>query len=790
MYEEIVVEEQVGDTFIDTNETAAESKVGSIFYKAAQRCIILLAFLLPVWFLPVTISPIFANKVFLVSFLTILSLVCFVIYAILRGRVDLPFHWLFVLGAVVLAAWVVSSIVSPQTVLSLLGATGYEGSSVFSMFVFFILMGLIATLFADNQSQLRLLTALGLGLSLFIVSMIFFAAGFGKLFGPDFNSATFNTIGSWRSAAFALGFFTMLLYPFLLTARGKLRWILSALFVINLIAIAVVNFPLAWAVIGIFAVLFLSYSIWQRSVSAIALGVSLVLLLASIFGFFSQDAITSLLKLQAPAEVNVSYKTTLDISKEVLKDHLLFGSGPSSFIYSWDSLKPVDVNQTAFWNTRFASGASLLLTMLSEVGLVGFLGIVFLLFVIWYFGLRNVTFASEDNQIFALSAFLLVSYTILMWTLYPANYTLMAFGFIALGLCLAVLRSSGVIRTLEIRLFREGPAGFISSLFLVFVMLVSASGMYLIGSRYIGQVMFSRGVYAFNTQGNVDAAETNISKAYSFDRWNSLYPRSLGQISLVRARALIQANSNPKDLLGSQFKTMLDNSVRLHQEAINLAPLDFENYQALGKLYEFLVPIGVDGARAAAIAQYSKALERSPKNPVLWHDTGAVIIADVLRTRDTSLLKQAEEAFTKSIELKPDYTDSHFLLAQVFDAEGNLPEATRRAEAAALLAPNDIGSLFQLGLLYYKSDRLPDAENVFNAALRVNTDYSNARYFLGLIYDRTNRRDAAIDQFERIKALNAGNQEVETILSNLRSGRSALTSISSPPDKRSAPPVK
>ena len=174
----------------------------------------------------------------------------------------------------------------------------------------------------------------------------------------------------------------------------------------------------------------------------------------------------------------------------------------------------------------------------------------------------------------------------------------------------------------------------------------------------------------------------------------------------------------------------------------------------------------------------------------MWHDTGAVIIADVLRTRDTSLLKQAEEAFAKSIELKPDYTDSHFLLAQVFDAEGNLPEATRRAEAAALLAPNDIGSLFQLGMLYYKSDRLPDAENVLNAALRVNVDYSNARYFLGLIYDRTNRRDAAIEQFEKIKALNAGNQEVETILSNLRSGRNALTSISSPPDKRSAPPVK
>ena len=791
MYEEdIIVEEQVAGAFVDTNEATAESKVGLIFYKVARWCILTLVFLLPVWFLPTTISPVFANKMFLVSFLTILSLLCYVIYAILRGRIEMPFHWLFVLVGVVLAVWIVSSLASSQTILSFLGATGYEGNSALSIFIFFILLGLIATLFSDTQSQLQLFTALGIGFILFLFSMIFFVSGFGKLFGSDFASSTFNTIGSWRSAAFALGFFTMLLYPFLLTARGKLRWALSMLFILNLIAIFIVNSPLVWAIIGIFAILFLSYSIWQRSVSAIALGVSLILLLASIFGFFSQDAIASILKLQVPVEVNVSYRATFDISKEVLQDHLLFGNGPTSFIYSWDALKPTDVNQTAFWNTRFVSGSSFLLTMLSEVGLIGFLGFAFLLLIIWYFVLRNLTAIADENQVFALSAFLLVSYTILMWVFYPANYTLMALGFVALGIGLAALKSSGMIRTLEIRLFREGPAGFIFSLFLVFVMLVSASGIYLIGSRYIGQIMFSRGVFAFNNAGNIASAEANILRAYGFDRWNSLYPRSLGQINLVKAKTFIQNNSNTQNLLGSQFKTMLDNSIRLHQEAINLAPRDFENYQAFGKVYEFLVTIGVDGARVGATSQYDKAIEHSPKNPVLWHDKASVIIADVLRTRDIALLKQAEEALIKAIELKPDYTEAHFLLAQVFDAEGNLPEAIKRAEAAALLAPNDIGSLFQLGLLYYKSDRLSDSETIFNVALKSNTDYSNARYFLGLIYDRTNRRGAAIEQFEKIQALNPGNQEVAMILSNLRSGRGALTSILSPPDKRNTPPVK
>ena len=48
-------------------------------------------------------------------------------------------------------------------------------------------------------------------------------------------------------------------------------------------------------------------------------------------------------------------------------------------------------------------------------------------------------------------------------------------------------------------------------------------------------------------------------------------------------------------------------------------------------------------------------------------------------------------------------------------------------------------------------------------------------------------------EFERIQALNPDNQEVKTILQNLRTGRRALANISPPepePAERKEPPVK
>ena len=167
-------------------------------------------------------------------------------------------------------------------------------------------------------------------------------------------------------------------------------------------------------------------------------------------------------------------------------------------------------------------------------------------------------------------------------------------------------------------------------------------------------------------------------------------------------------------------------------------------------------------------------------------------------------MDKAVSNLEKSIGLKNDYAPARFLLVQVYDRQGKLADAIKRAEELVMLNNTDIGALFQLGFLYYKNSQFDDAKLVFERTIQLSPNYSNARYFLGLIYDREVPADVktladklaakakAIEQFEKIAELNPDNNEVKQILANLKAGRAALLGIAPPapaPQSRSEVPV-
>lgn len=780
----VIEESFIIEDGVDNQEAPVEPE--DIFFRMSQWCLYILAFLIPMWFLPLTIAPVLLNKVFAVSLLVIVSLLLYIAHVIIRGRAVVAVHWVFGLMVLLMVAIGVSSLMSGQAMVSAVGVGG-EVDTLIAISIFAVMTWMMATVITNERSLARLMVASGAGFVVFLFVSALTFMGLGSLFGA--TNKTFNTVGSWNTAALAAGFFIMMLYPMLLRVVGVWRWVLSALFIVSLLVIGIVNFPLAWGIVGFFAIIFLSYSIWQRQISSTALGVSFVLLFISLFGFFSQDAMNSLFGVDVPPDVTVTYQATSNITTAALDGRPFFGTGPATFQSLWDRLRPVDVNQSVFWNTRFSSGFSYIATVLPEWGVVGWGLFIILLLSVWYVSLVAVSRVYTDQRMLALAAFLLVSYTILMWALYPVGYTLVALGFFALGLGISSLHLSRTLPTYNLVLFREGPAGFITSLFLVFLMVVGAGGVYAMSTRYVGQIVFANALVAFNERGDSAAVEGGVIRAIDFDRLNPVYYRALSHIYFLRAQSIAQSLASPQQLLASQdFNNALNNSIQRAQSAISLAPNDFDHYRALGKIYEALIP--VPNAAASAVAEYQKAITQAPKNPELWYAQGLVYRNEAIATKSTEALKQAESALKKAIELKQNYTDAHYLLAQVLDAEGNLNDAIEGAKNAALLAPNDIGNHFQLGFLYYKADRLPEAEASFLRALVINEQYSNARYFLGLIYDRTNHKPEAIAEFEKIQALNPDNQEVKLILENLRAGKSATDGLTQPPpDQRTAAPV-
>jgi tetratricopeptide (TPR) repeat protein len=207
----------------------------------------------------------------------------------------------------------------------------------------------------------------------------------------------------------------------------------------------------------------------------------------------------------------------------------------------------------------------------------------------------------------------------------------------------------------------------------------------------------------------------------------------------------------------------------------------------LGRVYEAVVPLKVDGAYESAKAVYEQALGQNPHSPAIMLAMARLEIAHA----DNAA---ARERISQALREKNNYTEAIFLLSQVEAAEGNIKAAIQSVEAASVISPNDPTVFFQLGLLRWEDKNYQGAAGALERAVALNPNYANAKYFLGLAYDRINKKSEAIGQFTDLKTANPDNQEIDLILKNLKAGRAPFSNAEPPidtkPEKRSTLPVR
>jgi len=217
--------------------------------------------------------------------------------------------------------------------------------------------------------------------------------------------------------------------------------------------------------------------------------------------------------------------------------------------------------------------------------------------------------------------------------------------------------------------------------------------------------------------------------------------------------------------------------------AVEINPKNVANWSARGSVYQNLIGM-VGGTKEWAIESYKKALELEPTNPFFPTQTGIVFLreaslltADGEKEEQNKILAQAEDQFSRAIEMKSDYAPAHFQLAMVYQAQGRGAEMVVQLERAKTFAPYDIGLAFQLGLIYFQRQDYEKARAELERAVLLNPDYANALYFLGLAYDELGKKELAIRSFEKILIANPDHSLVIMILNNLRAGEKALKGI-------------
>lgn len=773
---------------VERNSPALEEGDVPLWDRVGRVALYLLGFLLPFWALPITANPLGLNKVALAYFLILVSFLAWLIGRIKDGKVVLPKNFLALALVVLVLVWTVSGIFSVSRHASFFELSD-DPSSVIAVLMF-VLTGFLFYFFLRASSYI-FIWFLGFFASAFLVFIYqLFLTGFGLNIFPwiNFQLTTSNLVGSWSEFGLYFGLVGLLsLFLYETAVFRPLKPLFLILTLLSLVVLAAVNNRIIWWVFFAFLLVFLAYIFSARSGGIKIFRPTFILILVVLL-FIQSPAlsafITSFFGTES-LEIRPSWPATWTVVQEALKENMLLGSGPATFVYDWLRYKPHAVNQSLFWNVRFASGAAFLPSLLAMIGLLGMFAIIFLAGSFLFYGLRALVRTGETKVDPLLVFIFFASLVILVYSaFYSLNFLLALFLFAFLGMFTGLAADAGLTKEFQITLFQNSGIGFTSALAIIFLVIASFSGLYIFGQKYAAAYFFGRAL-EFGVQGNSAAAEQYFIRAYNLDQRDQYFrgaaEAGLSQLSLL----LNRADLTPDDLRG-RFQNVLSFAIQNAQASTRLNPADPLNHATLGRIYEAVIPFQISGASDFALSAYREAAGKNPTSPE----------PIFLQARVELALKKIDAARTlleEALKLKTNYTPAHLMLAQIEDAAGNLNGAIERAEAAVILSPGDLGALFQLGLLYYRAERFEAARNIFAQAVNLNPNYSNARYFLGLIYDRFGDKNAAIEQFERVQAFNLANEEVKTILKNLRAGKRALSGISPPgpePAERERAPVE
>ncbi|MDO8774117.1 MAG: tetratricopeptide repeat-containing glycosyltransferase family protein [Burkholderiaceae bacterium] len=159
----------------------------------------------------------------------------------------------------------------------------------------------------------------------------------------------------------------------------------------------------------------------------------------------------------------------------------------------------------------------------------------------------------------------------------------------------------------------------------------------------------------------------------------------------------------------------------------------------------FLGNLGIllkDSLRLAeAEAAYRRALEIKPDYAEAHNNLGILL-------NESKRLAAAEAAYRRALEIKPDYAEAHNNLGNLLNESKRLAEAEAAYRRALEIKPDYAEAHNNLGILLNESKRLAAAEAAYRRALEIKPDYAEARWNLSLLLLALQRFDEAWPLYE------------------------------------------
>lgn len=606
---------------------------------------------------------------------------------------------------------------------------------------------------------------------------IIFGAGFLP-FG-SFADVTVSPIGGFNDLAlFAglvvlLGLITLLQLPL----RGLTQGAVAALIYMALFVLAVVNFFNIWVVIGFFGLLLFVYLLsrdtlfsdsfeeeQKQPVSKVLLiTTAIVCMVSAVFivgGEYAGNKISSVTGINY-IEVRPSLEATIDITKAVYSENILFGVGPNRFADAWRMHKNIGINETIFWDTDFGAGSGYVPTLFTTLGVIG--AVLLVVFHAYFLLMGYRMFLKNSIRdsywyYFGILSFAAATFLWGMTYVYVPGVSILLLTAAFTGFTFVACGASSAPAIFALPLANSRQRGFFLMAAAIVVITITVGSLLTVGEQYTAQARFAE------SQANATSIEEFEQVAFSS---YNLFPDD----RFVSARAQIQLSilnsiigiPEPTEENQQQFVTAAEQAGVFAQEAVLADPTNPDNHAVLAGVYSTLAAAGFEGAKDRAAASLTTAQQLDPLNPAYKLMAAQMAI----RTGD---IEQARSEIAASLNLKPNYTQALYLSAQLDISEGNVESAISTTQAIIALEPNNPSRYFQLGVLLSASEKTEQAISAFSAAIERDSEYANARYFLALAYLNNNQPNLALEQLKIVQQTNQENVELAALIAQVEGG--------------------
>ncbi len=359
-----------------------------------------------------------------------------------------------------------------------------------------------------------------------------------------------------------------------------------------------------------------------------------------------------------PSELALpSFKAGWSVALDVIREPraALIGVGPASYENAYLKFKPLWVNATPNWNTRYSQAANAPLHMLTIGGFIG-LGS-------WLFLLARMFTANKQSHKDSKAVIITAIACGVFQLFLPGNVLIISLQFILLAVFLASEADRHLLFNLtapSLAITSEnGKAAqtskAVAPIYIVAILIAVGFStlLYLVGKNYAAQIALHQGSLAAQADNGI-AVYNNHQRAITLNPYLDSLHREYALTNMLIAAAL----SNKTDATEeekTQVGQLMQQAVREARDATALDPNDSQNWVILAQIYQNMIGLS-DEASEFAIQSYITAIENDPTNPGLRISLGGLFLNE-------EKFEQAASLFQQATELKPDFPNAHYNLA-------------------------------------------------------------------------------------------------------------------------------